>query len=130
MSLNVTERNAQSCSCIRQTSVACSETLSAMRAFVMQDAAASFTCVPCHWYVVQALSSFAYESSDVVVHRDTALMPTDVRDHNSINFIVDAEQRTTMATLVLPDPSQPGAVVYQSWNPPTGYSVNRLLPGI
>jgi hypothetical protein len=69
---------------------------------------------------VQALSSFAYESSDVVVHRDTAFMPADVRDHNSINFIVDAQQRTTMATLVLPDPSLPGAVVYQSWNPPAG----------
>jgi hypothetical protein len=69
---------------------------------------------------VQALSAFVYESSDVVVHRDTALMPADVRDHNSINFIVNAQQRTTMATLVLPDPSQPGAVVYQSWNPPAG----------
>ncbi|KAG5186989.1 hypothetical protein JKP88DRAFT_308385 [Tribonema minus] len=81
-----------------------------------------------------ALSAFAYEESEVVVHRDArggggggALLPRDARDVNSINFVTHAGARRCTATLLLPDPSRPGAVVYQSWNPPPDAQLTEMI---
>ncbi len=68
----------------------------------------------------RALSRFAYEPSEVIVHTDASLMPNRRRDWSPVNFFVAPEASRPMASIwlnrVLPvAPEAPDA--FQTWNP-------------
>lgn len=66
----------------------------------------------------QALSSFSYQSSDVVMHSDERLAPPHRSVWGPVNFIVDARHQAPMATIWMNTvhDTLPGDL-FQTWNP-------------
>jgi predicted NAD/FAD-binding protein len=67
----------------------------------------------------EALESFRYERSRVVVHGDPALMPPDRADWATVNFAIAPDRAEAMATIWMnaAQPSLGEADVFQTWNP-------------
>lgn len=68
----------------------------------------------------EALERFAYESSEVTVHTDTRLAPTERRHWAPVNLVVGREHDKPMATIWM-NKVQPAlrklSPVFQTWNP-------------
>lgn len=72
----------------------------------------------CSYAERMALSSFSYQSSEVVTHSDERLAPPDRGLWGPVNFILDARQEMPMATIWMNTVhgDLPGDV-FQTWNP-------------
>jgi len=70
----------------------------------------------------KALAGFAYESNRVILHTDSALMPSRRRDWSPLNIIVDAQASAASVTVWMNRidaqlRSELAAPVFQTWNP-------------
>lgn len=81
---------------------------------------------------LDALRGFAYESNRVVLHTDSALMPSNRRDWSPLNIVVDPSQHAASVTVwmnridhQLRDELQ--APVFQTWNPIIEPHPSKLL---
>jgi predicted NAD/FAD-binding protein len=76
------------------------------------------------------LGRFHYESSEIVVHSDTRLMPSQRRDWAPVNFMVSADHDKPMASIWM-NAVQPGLGnarnLVQTWNPIVAPNADSVL---